>query len=86
MGAKFLYRTPVLDARIERMKNGLRRRETERETERGGGGERNPATMSTLFRGKFIPDGKLDARTKIKLILATMPYKKVRNAGGEPPV
>jgi len=42
----------------------------------------------TFFRGngKFIPDGKLDARAKIKLTVATMlymPYKKVRNASGE---
>jgi len=40
----------------------------------------------TFFRGngKFIPDGKLDARAKIKLTLAMMLYKKVRNANGEP--
>lgn len=42
----------------------------------------------TLFRGnsKFIPEGKLDARAKIKLTLARIPYKKVKNASGKPPV
>lgn len=56
------------------MKNGLRLREKKKKF----------CNNVTLFRGnsKFIPDGKLDARTKIKLTLARMPYKKVKKKSG----